>query len=59
MLSSLGLSLIIIYMSYSNIGYSLFEKLGLILKTPSTYLFLIGTFISLKALLYDLLKKEK
>lgn len=58
-LSSMGLTIIIIYLSYSSTGFSFIEKISLILKTPSSYLFIIGTAISLTALFYDLIKSKK
>ena len=57
-LTSLGLSLIIIYLSYNNIGYSFIERISLIFKTPSIYLFIIGTALSLYSILYDIIKKN-
>lgn len=58
-LTSLGLTLIIIYLSFNNVGYSFFKNLSLIIKNPSTYMFIIGLIISLTSLFYDLLKLKK
>lgn len=57
--TSIGLAIIIIYLSFNSIGYSLFENIYLILKNPNTYLFILGIMISLTSLFYDLLKQKK
>ena len=57
-ITSIGLALIVIYLSYNNVGFSLFENITLILKNPSTYLFILGLIISLYSLFYDLIKKK-
>lgn len=56
--STIGLIVIVIYLSFSG-GFSFLEKVSLILKTPSSYLFIIGSLISLTALCYDLIKIKK
>lgn len=58
-LTSLGLTLIIIYLSYNNVGFNLLENVIFIIKTPAIYIFVIGCILSLKILLYDLIKKSK
>lgn len=49
-LTSFSITLIIIYLSYSNLGYSLPERIFIIIKNPSTYLLILGIYLSLKAL---------
>lgn len=58
-LATLGLITIIVYLSFSSYGFSFLEKMSLILKTPSSYLFIVGSSISLIALFYDLIKTKK
>lgn len=56
-LTSLGLSLIIIYMSFNNVGISILKILQIIIKSPATPIFVTGLIISLLSLFYDLLRK--
>lgn len=55
LLTSIGLALIVIYLSFNNVGFSLLENIALIIKNPSTYLFILGFIISIFALFYDLI----
>lgn len=56
-LSSFGLSIIIIYLSYINTGYNILEILQLIIKNKATILFILGTYLSFKALSTNKSKK--
>lgn len=57
-LTSLGLSFILIYFSFYNVGFSLIEIFKIILSKPGFYIFLIGAITSLTALLYDIIKAK-
>jgi len=59
LITSFSLSLMIIYLSYNNVGFSLVEILSTIIKSPYIFLLSLGVIISLLSLFYNLFKTKK